>query len=251
MGIEKKIEEAANILSKSRYAVAFTGAGISVESGIPPFRGKNGLWTKYDPKFLELSYYMSHTSESWKMIKKIFYDFIGKAKPNPAHYALAEMEKLKIIREIITQNIDNLHQSAGSNIVHEFHGNLKYFVCVDCFKRSENEKVDLNAEYPNCPNCGSLLKPDFIFFGESIPEPAGSDSFALAQKADVFLVIGTTGDVLPACYIPRQAKTKGATIIEVNTMPSSYTLDITDIYLEGEASKILNSLLDKILLITK
>jgi NAD-dependent deacetylase len=163
MGIEKKIEEAANILSKSRYAVAFTGAGISVESGIPPFRGKNGLWTKYDPKFLELSYYMSHTSESWKMIKKIFYDFIGKAKPNPAHYALAEMEKLKIIREIITQNIDNLHQSAGSNIVHEFHGNLKYFVCVDCFKRSENEKVDLNAEYPNCPNCGSLLKPDFIF----------------------------------------------------------------------------------------
>lgn len=239
-------EAALKILSSKRVC-AFTGAGISVESGIPPFRGEGGLWNKYNPEFIEIDYFHQHQEKSWKLIKEIFYDFFGKAKPNAAHFALAELEKEKLIQSVITQNIDNLHQEAGSKNVYEFHGTASKMVCLDCEQTFPASKICLEILPPECPNCLiGRLKPDFIFFGEGIPEPAGSLSFDEAEKSDVFMVIGTTGEVMPACMIPVNASQRGAKIIEINVSPSKYTNYVTDIFLQGPATEIMTELLQEI-----
>jgi NAD-dependent deacetylase len=239
------INEAARILKSSKRVCAFTGAGISVESGIPPFRGKNGLWNKYNPEFLEINYFRRHPQQSWQLIKEIFYDFFGKAKPNDAHLALARLEERGMISSIITQNIDNLHQTAGSKIVHEFHGSASRMVCLDCNSRFASSQINLEQLPPRCPDCvDGRIKPDFIFFGEDIPEPARSNSFAETEKSDTFLVIGTTGEVMPACMIPQMAKANGASIIEINTCPSSFTRTTSDIFLQGQATTVMSQLLD-------
>ena len=235
-------EEAVEILKNSHRTVAFTGAGISVESGIPPFRGENGLWNKYDPIFIEINYFQAYPKKSWKLIKEIFFDFFGKAKPNPAHKVLAKMEEKGLLQAIITQNIDNMHQEAGSKVVYEFHGNSQYLICLKCKKRYPVSEIDLTLLPPKCKNCNELLKPDFVFFGEGIPKDAYENSFAEAYKAEVFIVIGTTGEVMPACTIPYMAKRYGATIIEVNTNHSAFTNQITDIFLQGKAGKVMSQL---------
>ena len=238
--------KAAQLIKNANHITAFTGAGISVESGIPPFRGKNGLWSKYDPVFLDIKYFQRHPIESWKLIKEIFYDFFGKAKPNAAHLALAEMEKLELLHSIITQNIDNLHQKAGSKEVYEFHGNSRHLICTSCAKKYPIENVNLSDLPPRCINCGNVLKPDFIFFGEQIPESARSKSFAETQKADVFIIIGTTGEILPASLIPYEAKKNDIKIIEINTKPSNYTNTITDIFIQGKATEMMQKLMEEI-----
>jgi len=236
------IEEAAEIILQAKHVTAFTGAGISVESGIPPFRGKNGLWNKYDPGFLDISYFFTHTEDSWRLIKEIFYDYFGKAEPNDAHIALAKMESAGLLKAVITQNIDHLHQLAGSKTVFEFHGNSRDLICMDCHKRYQADDIDLNKLPPRCNECGGILKPDFIFFGEAIPEPANTLSFNEAHIADVFLVVGSTGEVAPASAIPHIAKEHGAKIIEINVEPSSYTYSITDLFLNGKAVATMQAL---------
>lgn len=196
------IEKAAKLIKNAKHVTAFTGAGISVESGIPPFRGENGLWSKFDPIFLDIHYFQQNPLKSWKLIKEIFYDFFGKAEPNAAHIALAEMEKSGYINAIITQNIDNLHQIAGSKNVFEFHGNSRDLICTNCKKIYSVKDIDLSHLPPKCVDCGNVLKPDFVFFGESIPEPARAISFTEAKIADVFILIGTTGEIMPASIIP-------------------------------------------------
>ena len=244
---KNKISESAKLIRSSRYLVVFTGAGISVESGIPPFRGKNGLWSKYDPDCLDLSSYFQNPVESWKIIREIFYDFFGQAKPNPAHEILAWLEKNGILKCIITQNIDNLHQEAGSNHVIEFHGTCKNLVCTKCKHIYAKEEIDLTASLPLCKACNALLKPDFIFFGEAIPEPAATISFDEAEKCDLMIVIGTTGEVMPACNIPYFAKKTGAKIIEINPEISEFTNSITDIYLQGKAGEIMTLLKEELM----
>lgn len=236
------VEKAIELIVNAKHITAFTGAGISVESGIPPFRGKNGLWNKYDPTFLEISYFHSHPNESWKLIKEVFYDFFGKAKPNAAHIVLAELEEKGILNTVITQNIDNLHQLAGSKIVWEFHGNSRNLICIGCRTITPARETDLTDIPPKCIHCKALLKPDFIFFGEPIPEPARTNSFLETEIADLFILIGTTGKVMPASFIPYQAKGNGARIIEVNTQPSNYTNSITDIFLQGKAGDVMTRL---------
>jgi len=243
---QSEIDVSAEIIRNAKHVTVFTGAGISVESGIPPFRGSDGLWSKYNPIVLDISFFLENPLESWKIIKEIFYDFFGKAEPNPAHFALSELEKIGIVKSVITQNIDGLHQDAGSKTVYEFHGTSKYLTCTDCSVKYPVEKTDLDSIPPLCPECGGLLKPDFVFFGEQIPQKAHEKSFAEAETADVFLVVGTTGEIMPASLIPRDAKENGATIIEVNTVPSKYTNHITDIFLKGKASVILSELTNKI-----
>ena len=238
-----KIYQAAELIKHSNYNVAFTGAGISVESGIPPFRGDNGLWSKYDPVFLDINYFHQHPEKSWRLIKEIFYDFFGKAKPNAAHYTLAEMEKMRLLHSIITQNIDNLHQNAGSKEVYEFHGNSRYLICETCSKSFLAKKIDLSSLPPSCPYCKTVLKPDFVFFGEPIPEPANTNSFKEAINAEIFILIGTTGEIMPASIIPFEAKKNGKKIIEINVAPSNYTQTITDIFLQGKATVIMQQLL--------
>ena len=240
--METQISKAAALLRQSRYTTAFTGAGISVESGIPPFRGETGLWSKYDPIVLDIGYFHSNSLESWRVIKEIFYDFFGKAKPNKAHEVLAELEQKGLLKNIITQNIDNLHQEAGSNEVYEFHGNSRDLVCTKCSKRFGMQEVDFEKLPVTCDACGGLVKPDFIFFGEGIPQDAYSKSLAAAENADVFLVIGTTGEIMPASQIPIIAKNRGTKIIEVNIEPSGYTHQITDIFLKGKATEVLAKL---------
>jgi NAD-dependent deacetylase len=238
------ITKAAHLITTSKRISVFTGAGISVESGIPPFRGEGGLWSQYNPIILDLDYYLNHTDQSWPIIKKLFFDFFGQAKPNQAHQILASWENQEIIHEVITQNIDNLHQDAGSKIVHEFHGTASSFMCTKCGNIYNRSTIELNNEPPHCKsiNCRGLLKPNFIFFGEGIPAKAYEASMIASKKSDLFIVIGTTGEIMPASQIPILAKNNGAKIIEINTSPSSYTNSITDIFLQDKASIALNQL---------
>jgi NAD-dependent deacetylase len=232
-------QKAAEAIRRSRYTIAFTGAGISVESGIPPFRGTDGIWNKYDPKVLEIDYYLSNTEQCWVYIRKIFYDFFAESKPNNAHLVLARMEKNGLLKSVITQNIDHLHQEAGSVAVHEFHGNSKRLVCLECGRKYSVEEFNLNKTPPLCKEDGSVLKPDFVFFGEGIPDEAYAGAFDEATKAEVCLVIGSTGEVYPAAHIPYIAKKNGAAIIEINPEPSSFTRELADIWLKGKAGEIL------------
>ena len=240
--MNEKIKEAARIIKKSRFTTAFTGAGISVESGIPSFRGNGGLWEKYDPKVLDIKYFMNDPVESWIVIKEIFYDFFGKAKPNKAHLVLARMEKEGMLGRTITQNIDNLHQEAGSAIISEFHGNSKNLICIQCHRKYRSGQISLEHCPPTCLECGGILKPDFVFFGEAIPQLPLKDAYEAASLSDAFLIIGTTGEVMPANQIPVIAKEFGATIIEVNPEPSHYTHSVTDIFLQGKATEVMGKL---------
>lgn len=241
-----RFENAAEIIVNAKRCVAFTGAGISVESGIPPFRGENGLWNKYDPDTFDIRYFHRHTKESWQVIREIFYDLFGKVRPNKAHAALAQLEASGVVKSVITQNVDNLHYDAGSRVVHEFHGSLKRLVCLACHARYPISTVSLDRLPPACPHCEGILKPDVIFFGESIPEPAGSLSFEETRQADCFILIGTTGTVAPANLIPSAARSNGAAIIEINPVPSEYTSRVTDIFLETGATKAMTRLMEKI-----
>lgn len=240
------IDEAVEKIKTSDYTTAFTGAGISVESGVPPFRGEKGIWGKYDPKFLDIHYFYSYPKESWSVIKEIFYDFFVNAKPNYAHIGLAKLEKKDKLKEVITQNIDNLHQEAGSKIVHEFHGNSKKLKCTSCEFVTFSSNINFNKIPVMCPKCYHLLKPDFVFFGEGIPSLVYQNSVKAAQKSKVMLVIGTTGEVMPACQIPFIAKQNGATIIEINTIQSKFTSCVTDIFLQEKASIIMKEIVNKI-----
>lgn len=230
--------------------IAFTGAGISVESGIPPFRGEGGLWSKYDPRLLELDYFHSHPEKSWKVIKEVFYDFISHASFNDAHKVLAEMEEAGKLSCVITQNIDNLHQAAGTKKIFEFHGNSQELICISCQRIIPVTETDFTIIPPRCNHCKGLLKPNFIFFGEGIPKNAYEGSFEATGNAAVILVVGTTGEVMPAAQVPYLAKQSGAVVIEINTEPSRYTPFITDIYIEGKATVALRELWNAVQLYT-
>jgi len=237
------IKKAIDAIRSAKNVVAFTGAGISVESGIPPFRGDDGLWAQYDPMILDLQYYTQNAEKSWPIIKELFFDFFGNAKPNAAHLALAKLEHKGILKSIITQNIDNLHQEAGNTEVYEFHGNSVQFVCMQCGVFHKRKDIELTNEPPKCSKCGGLLKPDFIFFGEGIPEDAMQNSLLAAQTADVFLIIGTTGEIMPASQIPYLAKQNNATIIEINIAKSKFTDAITDIFIQEKATKAMTEII--------
>jgi NAD-dependent deacetylase len=240
--MQSLIDFAVSEIKKSSYTIAFTGAGISVESGIPPFRGEHGLWNKYDPEVLDLGYYLQNEEKCWIYIREIFYDFFADAKPNAAHEVLAKMEQNNLLQAVITQNIDNLHQEAGSKNIFEFHGNSKKLKCLKCGEVYHAKDVDFQNIPPRCKNDEKILKPDFIFFGEGIPGDAYTGAFDEAAKAEVCLVIGSTGEVMPASYVPRTAKQNGATIIEINPEESLFTNQVTDIHLKGKAGDILTEI---------
>jgi NAD-dependent deacetylase len=237
-----KLNEAATLIRKAKYTVAFTGAGISVESGIPPFRGENGLWNKVDPIFLEIEYFRKKPLQSWKKIKEIFYDSLGDTQPNIAHETLAKMEKRSFLESIITQNIDHLHQKAGSRYVYELHGTYKQLVCTECGSEFDMSFADLRYLPPTCYICKGILKPDMVFFNEQIPPFAKKRSLEEAKKADLLIIIGTNAEVLPAAEIPVVAKEHGAKIIEINIEETHFTRELTDIFLRGKASEMMKGI---------
>lgn len=241
MPVDKKelCRKAAALMQAHKHSVAFTGAGISAESGIPPFRGENGIWNKYDPKVLEINYFYQHPLESWQAIREIFYRFFENIQPNAAHLQLAEWEKNGLISAVITQNIDNLHQKSGITEVIEFHGTSARLICTACSGSTESKMLSFHNLPPTCSKCKSLLKPDFIFFGEGIPENAYKAALNHSQQCATMLIVGTSGEVAPANQLPFIAKNNGAKIIEVNAEPSLYTSHITDVFIQGKAGEIL------------
>lgn len=241
MQMDEKIKEAARILREAKNIVGFTGAGMSAESGIPPFRGDGGIWNKYDPNSLDIEYYYRHTQESWNIIREVFYNYFNntKLKPNSGHMVLAKWEKEGRLSSVITQNIDDLHAVAGNKNIHEFHGNMSRFVCSKCGESFHATSIPLSDTPPRCLGCGGLLKPDFIFFGEGIPEKAYYGSVHAAENCDAFVIIGTSGQVSPANMIPGIAKRHGAKIIEINLEPSTYTNHLSDLFLQGKSGEIL------------
>lgn len=238
------MDEIADEITKADHLTALTGAGISTGAGIPDFRGDKGIYRtgKYEPdKILDINYFVKDPTP--------FYDFatdflamLKNAKPTYAHLFLADLERRGKIDAVITQNIDGLHQKAGSTSVCEFHGNTDRLLCLACGRRENVSEKILSELPPECPACGGLLKPDFVFFGEPIPEDAHRTAFAEAAGSTAMIVVGTTGEVMPAAYVPRAAKEAGAFIIEVNTIESAFTRSVTDLFLRGRAGDVLGRL---------
>jgi len=233
---------AAEIAGAKNGVIALTGAGISVASGIPAFRGMSGLWAKYDPEeYATIEAFQRNPAKVWVMLKE-FKEVIQNARPNPAHLALAKLEQLGYLRAIITQNVDGLHQEAGNTNVIEFHGSNREAVCLKCGGKRASGELDLAVLPPYC-NCGGVFKPDAVFFGEPIPWPALSRSREEAYNCRVVLVIGTSAVVEPAASIPYLARRAGATIIEVNPERALSA----DLFLRGPAEEIMPLLVDEVI----
>jgi NAD-dependent deacetylase len=240
------IVRAAELLSCARYVVALTGAGISVESGIPPFRGKGGLWEKIDPiKYASIDSFLADPADIWEVLIKGMQKVLIKAKPNRAHLGLARLETLGILKTIITQNVDRLHQSAGSKDVIEFHGSFATYSCLDCHKKISHCDLDMRRLPPKC-TCGGIFRPEVIFFGEQIPMEALKRSEAVSHACDVMLVIGSSATVQPAAFMPIIAKETGATIIEINAEPTELTRRVSDIPIIGKAGAIMDAIVDQV-----
>ncbi len=236
------IIKAAKDLAGAKSVAALTGAGISVESGIPPFRGKGGIWETIDPmEYAHINAFMENPEKVWNVLLRGLKEIIEQAKPNDAHKGLAKLEKLGILKTIITQNIDGLHQRAGNTDVIEFHGNFAWHRCLDCNKRCETLKIDLKEIPPRC-ECGGILRPEFVFFGEAIPSYSLMRSQEVASECDIMLVVGTSAIVQPAAFMPMIAKESGAKIIEVNPEKTPLTGRISDYLLMGKAGQIINKL---------
>ncbi|MBM4287518.1 MAG: NAD-dependent deacylase [Deltaproteobacteria bacterium] len=231
--------ELAELLKQAVAPVALTGAGISVESGIPSFRGPHGLWTRYDPmEYAHIQAFLTNPAKVWKLLRELD-DTITRARPNPAHVALARLEEMGRLRGIITQNVDNLHQEAGSRNVIEFHGNARQFVCLGCGRAFDPQTLDF-TQVPLYCSCQGLIKPDIVFFGEEIPPAANRAAFELAEACDLMLVIGTSAAVMPANYLPYTAKKHGASIVEINLETTDLTRRLTDYYFDAPASQVLS-----------
>lgn len=236
--MENLIKRAAQDLAGATYAAALTGAGISVESGIPPFRGKGGVWEKIDPiEYATIDAFLRSPEKVWNVLLKEMKTIIDQAVPNDAHRGLARLEELDILRAIITQNVDGLHQLAGNKVVIEFHGNFAWHRCMNCRNRCENRDIDLTHIPPRC-ECGGIYRPECIFFGEMIPPEHLERSRQIASQCDVMLVLGTSALVQPAAFIPIIAKESGATVIEINPERTPLTdRAISDYLIAGKAGQ--------------
>ena len=232
-------------LVHSRKSVALTGAGISAGSGIPTFRGSQGLWSKYDPaEYADIDAFMRNPAKVWVMIKELL-DVITSARPNPAHIALAELEGMGLLSSVITQNVDNLHQRAGSKNVIEYHGNNERFYCLECQARYSLKDFSLKEMPPRC-RCGGIIRPDVVFFGEPIPLKALISAEAEARSCELMLVVGTSAIVYPAANLPYLAKAAGAKVVEVNLEETPLTGYISDYILKGSAGEILPIIVEEV-----
>ena len=217
------LDAAADALHSARYAIALVGAGISVESGIPPFRGPGGLWTKRgEPPMDGYQRFLADPESAWRdMIARRestdeFAVALRQAVPNDGHFALARLESMGVLKYTITQNIDNLHFDAGSVAVSEIHGNRTKLRCIDCERRWPAADVDVSSLPPICPDCGGVIKNDTVMFGEPIPRSVLRECQAQAERADCILIAGTSATVTPAAFFPEVVLERGGTLIEVN-----------------------------------
>lgn len=247
------IAEAAAILVDARHVVALTGAGISKESGIPTFRGKDGLWTiRGEPPLNQYQEFNRDPKAWWtrrleqRANPDEFALSLAASEPNDAHYALAELEALGVLHHVITQNVDNLHRRAGQESITEIHGNMRWMRCTECHTRWPEDEVPVNLEDlpPRCPEaaCTGIVKGDGVMFGEPIPPDALERCYAETAMADVFLLVGTSAVVYPAAMFPQLAYQRGAQLIEIDPEPTALT-ELATVALRGAAGEMLPLLL--------
>lgn len=243
MNKKENINKLKEIISNSKLLVAFTGAGLSAESGIPTYRGAGGLWSKYDPsKYADINYFMQDPSYYWSFFKEARYPILKDAQPNAAHFALAELEKQGKLILSITQNIDGLLQIAGQEKVCELHGNTRNIKCLDCNNKYPMEEIYKLLDEklpPDCPDCNGLLKPDVVLFGEQLPQEELNRAWQAAQACDTFLVVGSSLVVHPAAQIPVIAKNSGAALVIVNIDPTPLDRE-ADLVINEKASEVLS-----------
>lgn len=247
--LEEQADKLIDLINSSEFAVAFTGAGISTESGIPDYRSPGtGLWEKMDQSVVSLGGFLNKPSSYYDYAAEL-YSVRSAAKPNPAHFLLAALEEKGVLKGVITQNVDGLHHEAGSGQVHELHGSLRQVVCLECAElepmETAMERVFSGQNPPLCLSCGGVLKPNAVFFGESLPHVPWESSVDLARSSDLFITIGSSLQVSPASHLPDMAVRAGAKLVIMNLMPTPFDSEAALLIREkiGEFSSIVTELL--------
>jgi NAD-dependent deacetylase len=250
--MDDDLDAAARCLVEARYVIALTGAGLSVESGIPPFRGPNGLWTKYgEPPMNGYERFLANPRKAWEDRlnpsgpMRELWQALTDAEPNAGHRALVELEDMDIVRATITQNVDNLHRMAGSRRLLEIHGNATLIRCIQCVTRFERDEIDYAVLPPSCPLCNGMLKSDTVSFGEPIPADVLTACGEEAEHADCMIVAGTSATVYPAAGFPMAIAERGGDLIEVNPYPSELTA-LCRVTLTGAAGEVLPALVERV-----
>jgi NAD-dependent deacetylase len=246
MSSDAEITKLAQDIVKAKKIVALSGAGMSVESDIASFRGKGGLWEKYDPEeYAHISTLRHHPEKAWILLSAMQKE-IAKARPNPGHFALAELEQLGLLSTIITQNVDGLHHVAGNKDVIEFHGNLQTVTCMDCGNHLSSAEISLDDIPPRCSKCKGVFKPDCVFFGEAIPVNALTRAHQESRTCDLMLVLGTSAVVYPAASMPEIAKSAGAKVVEINPSETALTRFVSDYIILGKTGEVLPKVVEKV-----
>ncbi len=253
--LEQGIEQVARLLVQSSYVTALVGAGMSVESGIPPFRGPGGLWTRYgEPPMNGFQLFKEDPRGWWERLRRgeeqgqqrEMRRSIEQARPNPGHYALVDLEAMGILRYIITQNVDNLHLVAGSRAVAEIHGNRTKLRCLGCSLRFLRSDFPIGEEMPpRCPECGGIVKGDGVTFGEPIPPDVLRVCHTQSRLSDCMLIIGTSAVVYPAASFPQLIKDRGGVLVEVNLLETPLTAKC-DVVLRGSSADVLPRLVEQV-----
>jgi NAD-dependent deacetylase len=253
--LEEQIGRAAAIVARAGSVVALTGAGLSVESGIPPFRGPGGLWTKYgEPPLDGYQRFLRDPKRAWQERlsprepwAQALAETLARAKPNAGHRALAELEALGRCDAVITQNIDDLHRQAGARELLEIHGNHKLLRCLGCVARFAAGELEIDPAQlpPRCPRCGGIVKGDTVHFGEPIPADVLRRCHAAVERADCMLVVGTSATVYPAAEFPLEVLRRGGSLIEVNPEPSELS-DLATLSLRGPGGAVLARLVEHV-----
>ncbi len=255
------LARAAQMIGSASHLVAMVGAGLSVESGIPPYRGPGGLWTKNgEPPMLSYKEFARDPKEWWERRLRGETDpgspmqemksAVDRSQPNPGHYSLVELESSGFLKSIMTQNVDNLHRQAGSRAVLEIHGNRTKLRCTGCVARWSRDEFPLAVLPPACPECGGVVKMDTVMFGEPIPADVLEECREQTERCDCMLLIGTSGTVKPAAQLPLLAKERGASLIEINPEETALTSSC-DLVLRGPSGELLPMLTQMVLAQTR
>lgn len=249
--LEELTHQVADLIVKAQRVVVFTGAGVSTESGIPDFRSPGGIWTRYNPDDFTFQKFLAHPEsreKAWGLYKELWE---REAKPNPAHYAIVELEKLGKLDCVITQNIDNLHHKAGNaeDKVIELHGTIRWVVCLECGKRWPFEQIkqrlDQGEEVPHCLECQGILKTATISFGQAMPLKEMQQAEEHSHSCDLFIVIGSSLVVYPAAYMPLYALESGARLVIINGSPTPLDSRAT-VLIRAKAGEAMSQIVERV-----
>ena len=244
--------EAAELVAAARKLVVFTGAGISTESGIPDFRSPGGIWSRFDPEDFTYQKFVADPEarrKQWRMLGEGH--LTTNAEPNPAHYAIAELDRLGKLDCVITQNVDNLHHKAGvpAEKVFELHGNVQWAICLNCGQRYPFEhikaRLEGGEEIPECEECQGMLKPDAVLFGEALPQDVLQEASRRSSGSDLFIVVGSTLVIYPAAYMPIYAVRAGAKLIIVNLSDTPMDAEAT-VLIRAKAGEAMSKIVERV-----